>query len=113
MKTIRYTFSLVLILLAALTLIFQPVRAQNDEPLALVMTANGPIMPPMLEYITRGIKAAEQRNAEVLIIQLDTFGGSIDTMKSIVEVIRDSTVPVVVYISPRGAHAASAGTLVT
>ena len=113
MKSIRSTFSVVFILLAALALIFQPAHAQSGEPLAIVMTANGPIMPPMFEYIQRGIKDAEQRNAEVLIIQLDTFGGSIDTMKSIVQVIRDSTVPVVVYVSPRGAHAASAGTLVT
>jgi len=93
--------------------LFSQAVAQSNKPLALVMTADGPIMPPMLEYITRGIKAAERQNAEVLIIQLDTFGGSIDTMKSIVQVIRDSSVPVVVYVSPRGAHAASAGTLVT
>jgi len=102
-----------LLLLGACLGVFQSVQAQSSQPLAIVMTANGPIMPPMLEYITRGVKSAEQRNAEVLIIQLDTFGGSIDTMKSIVQVIRDSDVPVVVYVSPRGAHAASAGTLVT
>jgi membrane-bound serine protease (ClpP class) len=106
-------FGLLLIFLASLLIIFQPARAQGGEPLVLVMTADGPIMPPMLEYIKRGIHAAEQRNAEILIIQLDTFGGSIDTMKEIVQVIRDSDIPVVVYVSPRGAHAASAGTLVT
>jgi membrane-bound serine protease (ClpP class) len=113
MKSIRCMFILVLILLASLSLVFQPARAQGDGPLAIVMTADGPIMPPMLDYIQRGIKAAEQQNAEVLIIQLDTFGGSIDTMESIIQVIRDSAVPVVIYVSPRGAHAASAGTLVT
>jgi len=113
MKHFHRTFSLFLILLATLSLVFQPARAQSDQPLALVMTADGPIMPPMYEYIKRGIDIAEQQNAEVLIIQLDTFGGSIDTMKDIVQVIRDSDVPVVVYVSPRGAHAASAGTLIT
>ena len=56
------------ILLAALLAAFQTVHAQNDQPLALVMTADGPIMPPMLEYIRRGIQVAERRNAEVLII---------------------------------------------
>ena len=106
-------FGLLLIFLASLLIIFQPARAQGGEPLVLVMTADGPIMPPMLEYIKRGINAADQRKAEILIIQLDTFGGSIDTMKEIVQVIRDSDIPVVVYVSPRGAHAASAGTLVT
>jgi membrane-bound serine protease (ClpP class) len=67
----------------------------------------------MLEYIQRGIKVADQQNADLVIIQLDTFGGSIDTMKEIVQVIRESRIPVVVYVSPRGAQAASAGTLIT
>ena len=106
-------FGFLLIFLASLLITIPAVHAQSDEPLVIVMTANGPIMPPMLEYIQRGIKSAEQRNAEILIIQLDTFGGSIDTMKSIVQVIRASDVPVVVYVSPSGAHAASAGTIVT
>lgn len=93
--------------------VFQPARAQSDEPLALVMTADGPIMPPMYEYIKRGVETAERRNAEVLIIQLNTPGGLISTMKSIVAIIRASDVPVIVYVSPRGAWAGSAGALVT
>jgi len=113
MKYIRRTFGLFLIVLASISLVFQPAQAQSDGTLALVMTADGPIMPPMLEYVQRGIATAERQNAEVLIIQLDTFGGSLDTMKEIVQSIRHSSVPVVVYISPRGAHAASAGTLIT
>ncbi len=113
MKTFRHMLILGLVLLAAFMLLFQTAGAQTNQHLAIVMTAKGPIMPPMLEYIKRGVEAAERREAEVLIIQLDTFGGSIDTMKEIVQTIRDSKVPVVVYVSPRGAHAASAGTLVT
>src|SRR5512140_3578132 len=69
-----------LIFLAFLLMAFQPAQAQSKAPLAIVMTADGPVMPPMLEYIKRGIAAAEQRDAEVLIIQLNTPGGSIDTM---------------------------------
>ena len=76
MKSIRRTFSVIIIFLAALALIFQPARAQSDAPLVIVMTADGPIMPPMLEYIKRGIETAERRNAEVLIIELNTPGGS-------------------------------------
>lgn len=100
-------------MLAAVLAVFQTVHAQSEKPLALVMTADGPITPPMFEYIHRGVQVAEQRNAEVLIIQLNTLGGSIDTMKQIIQTIRNSNVPVVIYVSPRGAHAASAGTLVT
>src|SRR5512134_1592466 len=104
---------LLLIFLAALLLAFQPARAQNDEPLALVMTADGPIMPPMLEYIKRGIEVADRRGAEVLVIQLNTPGGSLDTMVKIIQVIRASNVPVVVYVAPKNAMAGSAGAMIT
>lgn len=113
MKSIFRTFILSLVLFAALSLIFQPVRAQAGDPLALVMTADGPIMPPMLEYIRRGITTAEQRNAEVLIIQLNTPGGDLNVMLDMIAEIRDSQVPVVVYVAPKNAVAASAGAMIT
>ncbi len=102
-----------LTLFAALLGIFQPTRAQSDQPLALVMTADGPIMPPMLDYVTRGIETAKRENAEVLIIQLNTPGGSIGTMLEIITEIRSSTVPVIVYVSPKNAFAGSAGAPIT
>ena len=89
------------------------IHAQSDRPLVIVMDAEGPIMPAMQEYIERGIRIAEDRDAEALIIQLNTPGGSIDTMNQITEAIRASNVPVIVYVSPRGAWAASAGSLIT
>ena len=90
---LRRTLILFLILFASLSLVFQPARAQDDAPLALVMTADGPIMPPMLEYIKRGIEIADRRNAEVLVVQLNTPGGSIETMLDIIHAIRASKVP--------------------
>src|SRR5512138_763419 len=101
------------IFLSALLVAFQPVHAQSGEPLALVMTADGPIGPPMLEYIKRGVQTAEQRNAEVLIIQLNTPGGDLLTTLDIIGTMRASSVPVVVYVSPRNAIAGSAGALIT
>ncbi|MBM4428516.1 MAG: nodulation protein NfeD [Chloroflexi bacterium] len=89
------------------------VYAQNDDPLAIVITAEGPIVPPMLEYIQRGIEAAEQQNAEVLVIELNTPGGSVLTTIEIIEAMGQSSVPVVVYVSPKNAQAASAGALIT
>jgi membrane-bound serine protease (ClpP class) len=100
-------------LFASFSLAFQTGRAQSDAPLALVMTADGPIMPPMFEYIKRGIQTAEQRDAEVLIIQLDTPGGSLLTTLDIIRTIRASSVPVVVYVAPRNAIAGSAGAMIT
>ena len=101
------------IFLAALLLALQPVHAQSNKPLAIVMTADGPIMPPMREYIKRGVETAERRNAEVLIIQLNTPGGDLLTTIDIIATIRASTVPVVVYVAPRNAIAGSAGALIT
>jgi len=110
MKTTRLIF---LFTLAMLLLVFQPVGAQGDAPLVIVLNAEGAVAPAMQEYIQRGLGIAESRNADLVILQLDTPGGSIDTMNNIVQEIRDSRIPVVVYVSPRGAMAASAGTLIT
>ncbi|MBU1660508.1 MAG: nodulation protein NfeD [Chloroflexi bacterium] len=90
-----------------------PVQAQTDIPLALVLTADGPVTPAMAGYLSRGIRSAQQRGAEVLIFQLNTPGGSVDLMQDMVEHIRASEVPVVVYVAPRGAIAGSAGTVIT
>jgi membrane-bound serine protease (ClpP class) len=90
-----------------------PARAQDQSPLVLVLTADGPLTQTMSEYLKRGIEAAEQRDAELLVFQLDTPGGLIDLMNSMVQDIRASTVPIVVYVTPRGAMAASAGTVIT
>ncbi|MGB9639577.1 MAG: NfeD family protein [Anaerolineales bacterium] len=88
-------------------------HAQSSLPLILVLTGDGPITPAMREYLHRGIKIAEQRSAEALIFQLNTPGGNIEPMNTMVQDIRLSTVPVVIYVQPRGAMAASAGTVIT
>lgn len=80
---------------------------------AIVLTAVGPLTPAMREYIERGLEIASQRNSELVILQLDTPGGSIDLMEDIVQNILNSPVPVVVYVAPRGAIAGSAGTIIT
>ena len=89
------------------------VQAQSDAPQVLVLTAHGPLTPAMAEYLSRGIKIAEQRGAELLVLQLNTPGGSTDLMGEMVTSIRNSQVPVVIYIAPQGAIAGSAGTVIT
>jgi membrane-bound serine protease (ClpP class) len=110
MKYVRFMFIVTLLGTAIFASVAQ---AQSDAPLAVVMSADGPIMPPMLEYIKRGIEVADRRNAEVLVIQLNTPGGSIETMLEIIREIRASSVPVVVYVAPRNAIAGSAGAMIT
>lgn len=89
------------------------VTAQEDAPLVLLVTGDGAISPAMAEYLSRGIQIAENRNAELLIFQLNTPGGAVVTMNEMVRTILASPVPVIVYVSPRGAMAASAGTIIT
>jgi membrane-bound serine protease (ClpP class) len=109
MKLIRLS----LLALGLLGLVFRPVAAQSEAPLALVLNADGPISPAMLEYLKRGIETAEQRGAEVLIIQLNTPGGDLATTTEIIQAFRASLVPVVVYVTPNGAMAGSAGAIIT
>jgi membrane-bound serine protease (ClpP class) len=115
----RITRLIYLFLLASLFLAFQPAHAlvstsaQSDAPLVLILNADSAVTPAMKEYITRGISLAEQRNAELVIIQLNTPGGDLLTTQAIITAIRTSTVPVVIYVTPRGAWAGSAGTLIT
>ncbi len=90
-----------------------PASAQEETPTVLVLTADGPVTSAMVEYLRRGIRTATQMGAEAIVFRLDTPGGSIDLMDSMIQDIRASQVPVIVYVWPRGAIAGSAGTLIT
>lgn len=81
--------------------------------MALLLTLEGPLTPAMQEYLQRGLRTAENQGAEVLILQLDTPGGSVNLMNNMVKEIRASRVPVVVFVAPSGAMAGSAGTVIT
>ncbi|HEX6302858.1 MAG TPA: nodulation protein NfeD [Anaerolineales bacterium] len=89
------------------------VKAQDGAPTALLLSLEGPLTPSMLEYVKRGIDNGERDQVEVIILQLNTPGGSIDLMNTIVQEMRASEVPIVVYVAPRGAIAGSAGTVIT
>jgi membrane-bound serine protease (ClpP class) len=87
--------------------------AQSSVRSALLLTANGELTPAMVQYLNRGLSEAQQQNAEVVILELNTPGGQIDLMTQMVTAIRASQVPVVVYVGPRGGMAASAGTIIS
>jgi membrane-bound serine protease (ClpP class) len=90
-----------------------PVRAQSTQPEVVILDASGPIGPALAGYIARGINEADARNAEAVILQLDTPGGDVNVTLGIIQDIRNADVPVIVYVGPPGARAASAGLLVT
>lgn len=85
---------------------------ENRENSLDVITYEGIINPVASEFILQSIKEAEEENAEALIIQLDTPGGLDSSMRAIVKRILSAEVPVVVYVSPSGARAASAGVFI-
>jgi len=78
-----------------------------------VLTVDGTIVPVIADYIDRGISQAERDGATVCIIELDTPGGLLDSTEKIVQKIMNADVPIVVYVSPKSAWAASAGTFIT
>ncbi len=78
-----------------------------------ILTVDGTIVPVIADYIDRGISQAERNGVAVCIIELDTPGGLLDSTEKIVKRIMNADVPIVVYVSPKGAWAASAGTFIT
>ena len=78
-----------------------------------IMTVSDAIGPGVADFISTEITRANDSGAGVLIIQLDTPGGLAESMRTIVKAILASKVPIVVYVSPGGARAASAGVMIT
>ncbi|HWO94414.1 MAG TPA: nodulation protein NfeD [Dehalococcoidia bacterium] len=77
-----------------------------------VLSADGAVGPVMANYLDRGIEQAEEGEAAAVVIELDTPGGLDSAMRDIVKDITNADVPVVVYVAPSGARAASAGTFI-
>ncbi len=112
LRKVRLCTYLSLLLLAFFSLVFTA-HASAFRPSVVVLTVKGAVSPVMARYLDRGISKAESTKAAAVIIQLDTPGGLDSSMREIVQRINRSTVPVVVYVSPSGARAASAGAFIT
>ena len=78
-----------------------------------LITINYAIGPATASYISRAIAVSAERDYACLIIQLDTPGGLLESTKAIVQKLYASKVPTVVYVTPSGANAASAGCFIT
>jgi len=96
-----------------LYLLFSPDIAFSQLKHADVVTIDGIINPVVVEFITKAIKQSVSGGAECLIIQMDTPGGLDLSMRSIIKEMMNADIPIIVYVSPSGARAASAGAIIT
>ncbi len=84
--------------------------AQSQRGTAMVMTLDGAIGPATSDYFLRGLDLAAERGARLVVVEMDTPGGLDASMRDMISAMLASEVPVVFYVSPGGARAASAGT---
>ncbi|PKN96405.1 MAG: hypothetical protein CVU43_20880 [Chloroflexi bacterium HGW-Chloroflexi-5] len=111
----KRTLKILLFTLLALSFIPlapKPVIAQSDVPVVVSMNFNGPLTPVWRTYLQRGVDQAVNLDADLIVIEINTPGGSVEIMNNLIQQILASPVPVAVYVAPRGAMAASAGTLI-
>lgn len=87
--------------------------AAPQAPIVYHIEIDAPVTPVVAEYIIKSIDEATKHQAEALIIELDTPGGLVESTREIVKKMLASEVPTVVYVSPSGSRAASAGVFIT
>ena len=96
----------------------EPAGSSSDAPqrspgIINVVTIRGSINPASSDYIQKAIVQSEEEGAVALVIELDTPGGLLSSTKDIIQAMLNAAVPIVVFVSPSGAWAASAGTFIT
>lgn len=99
-----------LLLAALLAAAAEPAHTPERTDAALLLEVDDAIGPATSDFFVRSLESADERNARLVIVQMDTPGGLDSAMRDMIKAILASRVPVAIYVSPSGARAASAGT---
>ncbi len=108
----RFALAAAALMLAATAVLGQATDEPAARRIAVLAAIEGPIGPATMRHVEKVIATAAERNAEVLILRIYTPGGLADSMREIITEILGSATPVIGYVAPPGAHAASAGTYI-
>jgi len=93
------------------TMLLSPQQSNADNPQPItVLNIKGAISPAYSDYLQHGMHHAKKNNSQLLLIELNTPGGVLTTTREMAQDIMASEIPVAVFVTPAGAHAASAGT---
>lgn len=99
-------------LFLALLILILPLHLRGQEPQVGLISLHGPINPVTSAFLKENLAAAGKRGDRLLLVELDTPGGLDTAMREAVQAIFSASVPVVVYVAPSGARAASAGAVI-
>lgn len=111
-RLLAHTLAAALIFLPAAGSPPPPAKADAGTRQVVVLRLDGTVDPASAAYVTAGVRQAEQEGAEAVVVQIDTPGGLDSAMREIVKAFLGARVPVIAYVAPAGARAASAGVFV-
>jgi membrane-bound serine protease (ClpP class) len=100
-------------LLCLLTPVITEAQVSSGDSPIVIGTIDGPINPATDDYLKSIVLRAEKENAQLIVIRLNTPGGLLSSMQTMVQVLLESDIPIAVYVSPRGGGAISAGVFIT
>ncbi|MGI9557950.1 MAG: NfeD family protein [Solirubrobacterales bacterium] len=112
-RPFRILLALAMVAAGLLGIVQSGLSQDSAERLAYSIELTGTIDPATERWIDQALGEAEEKDADLAIIRMDTPGGLDTSMRSIIQDIIDAPMPVVVYVSPNGARAASAGLFIT
>ena len=112
-KTFRVLFCAALFFLGLALAGFSQDAPPSSDSTVAVITIDGSINPGSADFIISSVEKAKAQGAQALVIELDTPGGLVESTRDIVQKLLNPDLPVVVYVTPAGAHAGSAGVMIT